>query len=258
MDGLTQTQKQAFLKRIGCENIREQPSPETLEKLIRGHLEHIPFENLDVFDSGQIPQLKEDVLFEKIVERKRGGYCFELNTLFLCLLKTLNIPCYPIAVRVMWNREVLPPVTHMGILASLDEHLCYCDVGYGGPGPKGLLYLSRQVQTVAGVAFRVLQTEDGDTRIERRDGSIWKSILQFRDIPVRKIDFELMNFYCSKHPNVLFTQKRIVNICTPSGSKSLMDMELTIREKEHTEKKVYKNSAELQTGLFNEFGITID
>lgn len=101
-----------YLKRIHAE-FSINPTAETLDALIRSHIRSIPFENLDVIDFNKIPNLNEDVLFEKIVQKNRGGYCFELNKLFAALLKALDYEVYSVAVRVMWNRDQIPPVSHM-------------------------------------------------------------------------------------------------------------------------------------------------
>lgn len=253
----------AFLERIGCGDIplesegckAVKKDAQTLGTLVRGHLEHVPFENLDVFDFGRIPVLEESELFVKIVEKNRGGYCFELNTLLRCLLKALGYSCYPVAARVLWNKETVPPLAHMGIAAQLEEGMYYCDVGYGGPGPKGLLRLSKGTQIIDGESFQVCHTRDGETRIDRLHDGTWKPLLQFWDKPVRDVDFQVMNYYCATHPDILFTQRRVVNICTSRGSKALMDMELTVRENGRARQSVYKSREELEEGLKKEFGI---
>ena len=127
----------AYMERIKCQ-VPTQMNGEILDRLIRSHLEQIPFENLDVIDFGRVPELGEDILFEKIVRKKRGGYCFELNILFRRLLESLGLFVYPVAARVLWNRDYLPPVSHMGLVADIAGRKGFCDVGYGGPGPKGL------------------------------------------------------------------------------------------------------------------------
>ena len=69
----------AYLERIG---LRDEPMPlnaETLHKLMYAHLTHVPFENLDVLEKHMTPDLGIEALFDKIVVRRRGGYCFELG-----------------------------------------------------------------------------------------------------------------------------------------------------------------------------------
>jgi N-hydroxyarylamine O-acetyltransferase len=251
---MQEKEQAAYLKRIHCD-APEQPDEEGLGKLIRCHLETVPFENLDVLELKKVPVLTETALFDKIVLRERGGYCFELNTLFLRLLESFGYTVYPVAARVVWNKEDLPPVSHMGLVAEIAGEKYFCDVGFGGPGPKGILKLSEQEQVVDGERFRVRSASNGDLLIQRLHHEEWKNVLRFRDIPMTEVDFQLLNFYCARNENVIFTKKRVVNLCTPSGSKALSDMELTIRDGDQTFVTVYADEAELRAGLENEFGL---
>ena len=65
------------------------PTPETLRDLQVAHLSTVPFENLSIH-SGEPIVLNEDALFAKIVEQKRGGFCYECNGLFAGLLRALG------------------------------------------------------------------------------------------------------------------------------------------------------------------------
>lgn len=123
----------AYMERIKCQ-VPTQMNGEILDRLIRSHLEQIPFENLDVIDFGRVPELGEDILFEKIVRKKRGGYCFELNILFRRLLESLGLFVYPVAARVLWNRDYLPPVSHMGLVADIAGRKGFCDTSSGLAG----------------------------------------------------------------------------------------------------------------------------
>lgn len=250
---MNQWQADAYLKRMGYEGPAENDG-RTLNRLIRTHLERVPFENLDVCDQGKVPSLDEEALFEKIVERRRGGYCFELNTLFLALLQTLGFSVYPVAVRVLWNRDVLPPISHMALVVQLSDGNCLCDVGYGGPGPKGLLRLEPSVQEVVEERFRVREVSE-DFRVERLHDGVWKAVLQFHDQPFCQRDFQVLNFYCAANPAVIFSHTRVVNLCTPGGSRALTDMELVIREGEQTIRRRLQDEAELKACLKEEFGL---
>lgn len=252
---MNQEQRKAYLKRIG---IAEEPpvNRDSLGRLIQAHLENIPFENLDVFDFGQIPSLEKDALFDKIVTRQRGGYCFELNTLFAGLLEDLGFQVYPVAVRVLWNKDFLPPVAHTALIVCLGKEKYFCDVGYGGPGPKGLMLLEESARRVSGETFRMTSTE-GDIQIDRLHHEEWKALLRFTDRPVYWEDLEVLNFYCARSENILFTRKRVLNLCTPMGSKALMDMELTVTDCGVKKQTVYRNLKELEEGLKKEFGISV-
>lgn len=250
---MNQEKAEAYLKRICFEGPVKRDA-ETLDRLLRAHLEQVPFENLDVFEQGKVPSLEEEELFDKIVRKRRGGYCFELNTLLLLLLEALGFSVYPIAVRVRWNKTILAPISHMALVVRLDRRKYLCDVGYGGPGPKGLLCLEESVQRVAGETFRVSREEE-ELLLEGVHQGTWKAVLQFRDQPFCLRDFQVLNFYCAANPAIIFTQKRIVNICTPSGSRALTDMELTVRDGDLVTRRQLLNREELAACLQEDFGI---
>jgi arylamine N-acetyltransferase len=93
--------KARFLERLGLKDVTE-PDLETLNRLILAHQMNVPFENLSVYDAETDVSLDIASLFDKIVVRRRGGYCFELNALFMSLLESLGYDCYPVMVRVVW------------------------------------------------------------------------------------------------------------------------------------------------------------
>lgn len=250
---MNQEQARAYLKRMGYEEpVRE--DEQTLNGLIRAHLEKVPFENLDVCDQGKVPSLDEGDLFDKIVGRRRGGYCFELNTLFQALLRALGFTVYPVAVRVVWNRDILPPISHMALVVRLSDRKYLCDVGYGGPGPKGLLRLEPSVQEMKKEQFRVRKAA-ADFLVERYHEGMWKAVLRFCDQPFSQQDFQVLNFYCAVNPAVIFSHKRVVNLCTPGGSRALTDMELAIREGDRITRRQLQSKKELKACLEEEFGL---
>ena len=144
---MNETEKKAYLDRMGFSG-QVTLDEDCLERLIRAHLEHVPFENLDGFDFKLVPEISEEALLEKVVHQRRGGYCFELNMLFGHLLGALGFSWYPVAARVVFNKPSLPPTAHMGLVVKLGEKRSFVDVGYGGPGPKGLLPLEPGVWQV--------------------------------------------------------------------------------------------------------------
>ncbi len=252
---MNQAQKEAYFARIKLA-VADTTGEKELSMLIRAHLEHIPFENLTVYDFHQVPDLAEEALFDKIIVQKRGGYCFELNSLFLALLRKLGYDACPIAVRIIRNRPALPPVAHMGVIVREAGKKYYCDVGYGGPGPKGLVHLREGVQEIYGDTFRVT-TMDTDYRIERLHKGEWEGILQFEDHLFREVDFTPLNFTAATNPEGLFTRKRVLYIYTPDGSKSLLDMEFTRKENGEFRKTTCQNKEQLESCLLEEFGIPI-
>ena len=77
-----------YLERMAYDGPTD-PTEETLRRLHHAHLLAVPFENLDIHLDRPIV-LDVDALFEKVVRRRRGGFCYELNGLFGWLLGELG------------------------------------------------------------------------------------------------------------------------------------------------------------------------
>ncbi len=192
-------------------------------KLTRDHLEHVPFEVLEMTEAHREPSLEPEALFDKIVGSRRGGYCFELNKLFYLLLEALGFSCYPVGVRVLMGRPEPRPISHRGIVVAFGREKWYCDVGFGGQGPKGILRLADTgVQTLACESFRVLREEGDSYVIVYLDGEKQTRMLKFRDEPWLDVDFALLNGYYGSHSRSPFVQKRILYLCQPEGWISLV------------------------------------
>src|SRR5262245_59151663 len=89
---------QAYLKRIGFQGAFGRDE-ETLRQLHLAHLLRVPFENLSIH--AQQPIVLDDAaLFEKIVVRRRGGFCYELNGLFSALLRELGFAVSRLSAQV--------------------------------------------------------------------------------------------------------------------------------------------------------------
>ena len=113
---LDQEQCAAYLKRLKLP--QEECTLEFLDRLIRRHLEEIPFENLDLVRTHELISTDLDTVYKKIIQGKRGGYCFELNALFLGLLRGLGYQAYPVACRVL-RRPGLRMPTHRASVSAL-------------------------------------------------------------------------------------------------------------------------------------------
>lgn len=251
-------EREAYLNRIGYEG-ELRTDKKCLEKIMELHLCSIPFENLEVFDDGRVPSLRSEDIYEKIIVRKRGGYCFELNKLFYELLKALDFRVIPVAVRILWNREELPPVLHRATLVIFEEGSYYCDVGYGGPGPKKPVLMKDGIHREKNGWYRVNMkpgNTNGEILVERRKEEKYLPILRFSQTPTVEADFELLNFYCSKSPDVLFTRKRVVSICRPEGSVALTGDVLTIQKEDGSiETRISDSEETIRLWMEHYFGL---
>lgn len=247
---------QAYFRRIGYTGTAE-PTLSNLAAILRCHLETVPFENLDCWPKGKALTNDPAVLYEKVVLRRRGGVCFELNGLFYELLKAIGYDCYPVSVRTHM-RPGPTPITHEGIVAVVDGKKYYCDVGFGGPGPKGLVAMDTEdVQEIYGQCFRVTREAHTVSILWFRE-DVWAPILSFADIANIPEDFSARLYYFSTAPESYFVVQRLANLCLPcGGSKALTNNHLTIRRNGSVSQRDLQSEEEVTDVLREEFGLVL-
>jgi N-hydroxyarylamine O-acetyltransferase len=233
------------------------PSLETLRAL---HLEHplaIPFENLSTLVRDPVP-LDIGALQEKLVERQRGGYCFEHNRLFADALKSIGFAVTELAARVVWGRmdASLGPRTHMVLLVELDGGRYLCDVGFGAVTLTAPLVLTTGMeQTTPHETFRLLE-RDGEFELEVELAGAWKSMYRFDLQAQRPIDYEVLNHFVATHPDSHFRTRLMAGLATPGGRHTLSDNRLSIhRTGRSSEVHVLASASEIERALRERFGI---
>jgi len=191
---------------------------EGLNRLIFAQLTHIPFDSLDVWGVGSCPSLQLNDLYEKIVEKGRGGYCFELNTLFRALLNASGFDAYQ-AIAFILNPDGTPqPPAHNVILCNLSGKRYFLDVGYGGPVPYRALELKEGVQDNF-----LLKYEDGIWFVYRSTDKGQRPLTSFRDVPVTVNELIPLNFYISQKPDSHFRHMIHLSKRNADGSVYAMD-----------------------------------
>lgn len=253
---MTDYQVDQYLHRIGAKR-PDALSPQSLMELTRAHLEQVPFEVLELSEAHTEPSLEPEDLFEKVVVNRRGGYCFELNKLFYLLLQALGFECCPVGVRVLMGRPEPRAISHRGIVVRFGEEKWYCDVGFGGRGPKGILCLEETgVQTLVYESFRVLREADGSYTIVHLDGEEQTRMLTFRDELWLDVDFALLNGYYACHSHSPFNKRIILYLCQPEGWISLVgDSFTTFSRGQTTVRTVTEEEARTLTAT--QFGLHI-
>lgn len=218
-----------YLERIGLD-AAVSTDLNGLNTLVRAQLTHVPFESLDIWGAGMCPSLEIADLFRKIVINKRGGYCFELNTLFRALLNSLGFEAYQAIASLLDNNGIAAPPAHNVIICTLDGQKYLVDVGFGGPVPFGAMELTDAVQD----GFRL--DRQGDFYILKRiETAGERFIIRFRDLPAEPVELLPLNFYISQKPDVHFRQILHVNQRQADGSVyTVMDREFRIHRGEET------------------------
>jgi N-hydroxyarylamine O-acetyltransferase len=246
----------AYLKRI---NYRGQlaPTAETLRALQVAHLRTVPFENLSIHNSEPII-LNDDALFAKIVERRRGGFCYECNGLFAALLRALGFDVSMLSAEVAIPAGGFSkPFAHMTLMVKL-EQLWLADVGFGDSFVEPLLLDEEKEQVQGNHAYRIIS--DGEYRVlSRRAGDEWTPQYRFTLRPYAYEDYAEMCAYHQTSPQSHFTQKRICSLATEAGGRiSISDLLLIITSAngERTERTL-RNEEEYAAVLRENFGIEL-
>jgi len=210
------------------------PSVEALADLQRAHLGAIPFENLDIL-LGRPILLDLGSLQDKLVGARRGGYCFEQNTLFRAVLERLGFTVTSLAARVRAGATGVRARTHMLLQVELPEGVFVTDVGFGANGPLGPLPLQEGREHWLGLAGHRLR-QDGELWVlEGNTDGQWSDLYAFTLEPQYPVDFEVANHYTSTHPGSAFVKTLTAQRLWPERRVVLRNRELTIREGRITE-----------------------
>lgn len=193
----------------------------TLVEMMRCQLFSVPFENLDV-QAGKIVSLVPEDIVDKIIGRKRGGYCFEVNGLFAMALEALGIPYQFVAARPMMY-PVRKPRTHMAIVVKADDEEWLCDLGFGSYGiraPMRLNLLDAEIKQDFDT-FMLSKTSELEYLLQALVEGKWADQFAFDLSPQEWIDFAPANYLSSTHPDAIFVQKLVVVLHNPKGRESL-------------------------------------
>ncbi|PYS62088.1 MAG: acetyltransferase [Acidobacteria bacterium] len=245
----------AYLERINYHGSIA-PSAATLRALQVAHLLTVPFENLSIH-AGELVVLEDEALFTKIVERRRGGFCYEANGLFAALLRAIGFDVTMLSAEVA-HAEVgfSQPFDHMTLMVKLAQRWLV-DVGFGDSFLEPLLLDERSEQVQDNRAYRIV--DDGSYLIlSRRDDDEWKPQYRFTLQPYEYEDFAEMCRYHQSSPQSHFTQGRICSRATEEGRITLSEMRLiTTSKNAERQERTLLSDEEYNAVLRAHFGIVM-
>lgn len=248
---------EAYLKRINYSGSLE-PAAETLRALQLAHLKSVPFENLSIHSNEPIV-LEENALFGKIVERRRGGFCYEANGLFAGLLRALGFEVAMLAAGVAKSQGGFGPIfDHMTLMVTLDERWL-ADVGFGDSFLEPLLLDSRDEQVQGSRSFRIVDDDDHLILMRRNDGGDWEPQYRFTLQPYTFADYEEMCRFHQTSPDSHFTKGRICSLATEDGRVTLSDMRFitTSGPQQLRQERTLESQEEYDRLLLDQFGIVM-
>ena len=244
----------AYLRRIGLPPGPLPPTATTLHAVHAAHARSIPFENLDVH-LGRAISTEVDVIFDKLVRRRRGGYCFEQNALLAAVLTELGFRTRLVLGRVTFGAKVPKPRGH---LVELAGRPWLADVGFGGYGLIEPLRLdTAEEQAAGGETYRVVAGAGGGREVLLRAAEGWKSLYWFDEAPCYPADVAVLNFYHLHCPESTFYQNRVVALAELGCRRLLTNEEFKLIRPGATTTRRLADEAEYRQVLATEFGIEL-
>ncbi len=212
----------AYLERINYYGSLA-PTAETLRDLQLAHLLAVPFENLSIHAKQPIV-LEDGALFTKIVEGRRGGFCYEANGLFAALLRALGFDVVMLSAGVATAEGGFgPDFDHMTLVVRSDQRWLV-DVGFGDSFREPLLLDERGEQVQGRRAYRILPDCTHLILMQRDNGDEWKAQYRFTLQPHVYADYAEMCHFHQTSPQSHFTQRRICSRATEGGRITLSEM----------------------------------
>lgn len=245
----------SYLKRIRVK--KEACSLPYLKKLHRAHLIHVPFENLDIHYRNKIV-LDYQSIFYKIVNMRRGGFCYELNGLFYHLLYHLGFDCHLISARTKqqdvsgYSRDF----DHMAVIVLLENEKWLVDVGFG----EGFIYPKKIETSVVQMDYtdywRVVTDPDEQLILQQsHDYTVFNSKYLFTLQEKQPIQFMEMCEYHQTSSASHFTQQKLITRLTEQGRVTLTERKLKVSSLGDTSEIEISNEDEFLSKLQQHFGI---
>ena len=250
----------AYFDRIGYRGPAE-PTVETVHALVAAHNRSIPFENLDPLLGIPVADLSAAALTDKLVHRRRGGYCYEHNGLMGYVLEEMGFGVERLAGRVVWMNPdgPLPAQTHQVLsvtVPGVDVPLLV-DVGFGGQTLTSPIRLEAgPVQETRHEPYRIRDRGDG-YQLEAEIRGEWQPLYMFTTQPRPRIDLEVGSWYVSTHPNSSFVTGLTAALVTDDARWNMRGRHLAIHRAGNTEQIRFDTAADVLDALTDRFGIDL-
>lgn len=243
----------AYLERIG---LTAPPARDLsgLRRIQEHHLRTVPFENLDIM-CGRPIQLDVQALYDKIVRRRRGGYCYELNGLAAWLLLRLGY-CVSMLSGCVRHKDGTfgPDFDHMLLLVEVGPAVVV-DVGFGDSARSPLRLTGEPASDISGT-YRIGRAPHASDRfVEKLDAGVWAPQVRFTLQPRRLQDFAAMNLYQQTSPESHFTHGTICSLATTDGRISMTDEAIVVSRRGQKLRQPIRSAGERSAALISYFGI---
>jgi N-hydroxyarylamine O-acetyltransferase len=250
----------SYLRRIGHTQ-SVQPDVETLSRLQLAHLQSIPFENLDIGLKRPI-KIDEESIWDKLINQKRGGFCYELNGLFAWLLKQISYDVTYLNARDYHSDDDTFGIDfdHLTLLVRVPNQSVrwLVDVGWGDTFTQPLILDDLEWQPQGLRAYRLEPFRDGYQLWQRGYGDKVERQYYFDLTPHRfPAEYESTCLYHQTSPHSIFTRNRIISRLTENGRVTLDNDRLIITTDGQRAETPVANDEEYHARLKEYFSIQL-
>lgn len=242
------------LERIGY-NGNLVPSLQVLRDLQFAFVYSVPFENLDIHLGKKIALSLQD-FYRKIVLQRRGGFCYECNTLFHGLLDALGFDVSFVAATMQLDIAMNIEFEHMALLVHLDEDYLV-DVGNGQSCLQPLQIGGRDVLNFEQVDYRLGEFAGRHALYYRAAGGDWQPRFSFTATPRQLDEYADVCHIIQTSPDSRFTQQRLVTLARENGRVTLAGRELEVRQGTALEQRTLTTQEDYRQVLRDFFGIEL-
>lgn len=244
-----------YLRRIGIGHC--QPTVEGLHALQSAQMNAVAFENIDPL-LGRVPDVSLEGIFDKVVVAGRGGYCFELNTLFGAALSATGFEADRVLARVRNGAPRGGQRSHLAWVVAIDGEEWLADTGFGGAGASVPLRIAERGEQEAPTGrYRFVEDEDaGELVLERKTPDGWFALFGFDRVPVRDADIEAANFVCARWEKAPFPANLMLSRHRADGRVSLLNTALRVENRHGVTRRTIASQAELRAVLEDEFALS--
>ena len=227
-----------------------------LGDLVARHVATLAFSSVGYRLGDDLP-LDFESLFQRIVTKRRGGYCFEQNGLLFGVLEELGFAPQLYLARVIFNEDTHPGLTHRISLVKFDGEHFVLDVGFGSLGPRIPVRMSGAECRDGSQVVRIEERGNGEFHLQVLKEGEFFSLYRFELARYGQSDCELGHFYSHRHPKANFVNHLVVSLILEHEVRSLQDMEYRVITDSTTEIQAIESSDQLWRILVEELGIQI-
>jgi len=243
-----------YIRALGLQ--KRKPNLGFLTDITRRHAAQLPFSSVGPLLGDELP-LDIESVYQRIVVRQRGGYCFEQNGLMYEVLKELGFSVTLYLARVIYNEDIHPGLTHRITLVELDGKRYIVDVGFGPLGPGQPVRMSEEETRENFRVFRIAEPDPGEFHMQTlKDGGFY-SMYKFELSRYDQADCEIGHFYSHKHPAASFVNNLVVSRIMDHEIRSLRNRDFRVITGSGEQQTTIEDAAQLGVILDTQFDIKV-